>query len=439
MRDSSLQTTSTLFPGDDLQAESELYKCVHCGFCLEACPTYSETRLETESPRGRIALMKAANDGRIDITPQVARHWDLCIQCRACEVACPSDVPYGRLIEATMVKVHAQRKLSLVTKLISDFFLKQMLPRQNRLALLVLVLRLYQRSGIQSVIRKTGILRLVSSKLAEIEESMPVIPSTFFAARGQTIRAHGEKKARVALLSGCLMSLLHGPQMEAVVRVLSYNGCEVVVPSEQVCCGALNTHVGDLETARGLAKSNIDAFFESDVDAIIVASAGCGTRMKEYNHLLQNDAQFMEKSNRFSHMVKDIHEFLVSLPFKQPTTTLNCRVTYQDPCHLSNTQGITKEPRELLASIPGLQLVELNDANKCCGGGGTYTLTERELSLDILKSKMNSVKNTDAEIIATGNPGCVLQLQYGALKEDSTVKVCYVTDLLDQAYKLETK
>lgn len=272
-----------------------------------------------------------------------------------------------------------------------------------------------------------------------MESSLPVLPRSVFKARGQVIPAQGEKRARVALLSGCVMPLVNGPEMNAVVRVLSRNGCEVVVTRGQVCCGAVNTHVGDLETARDLAKRNIDVFMAGGVDAVIVASAGCGSRMKEYDHLLRQDDQYAEKAIQFSEKVKDIHEFLVDLPFEEPGGHLDYRVTYQDSCHLSNGQRVTAQPRILLRSIPGIEFVELSNANMCCGAGGTYTVTERDFSLRVLDTKMNAVKETGADVIATANPGCLLQLQYGAQREGLDIKIRYVTDLLDESYRLEPK
>ena len=430
-------TSAAQFSGPDAPIESELYKCVHCGFCLPACPTYLETGLETESPRGRIALMKAVNEGRIEVGPGVTRHWDLCIQCRACEVACPSGVPYGRLIESTMRQVESRRKPGLLRRLGSVATLKWTLPNQRRLSFLFSVLRLYQRSGLQSLIRSSRVLRLAPWGLAGLEGSLPSIPSTYFEARGQIIPARGEPRARVALLSGCVMPLVHGPQMDAVAHVLSRNGCEVVVPEAQVCCGALNSHVGDLETARDLTRQNIDAFLAAEVDAVVVASAGCGSRMKEYAHLLRDDAAYAGKAEQLSDMVKDVHEFLVELPFEPPTAALGYRVTYQDSCHLANAQRITEEPRRILRSIPGVELVELSNASVCCGAGGTYTISEREFSLKVLDSKMRAVRESGAEVVATANPGCVLQLQYGAGREELPIDVRYVTDLLDEAYRLE--
>ncbi|MCH8309667.1 MAG: (Fe-S)-binding protein [Chloroflexi bacterium] len=424
-----------LFSGIGGADESDLYKCVHCGFCLQVCPTYLETGLETESPRGRIALMKGVNEGRIEMTDSVMRHWDLCIQCRACEVACPSGVPYGKLIETTMAEVAQRRKQNSVKGLVGNAALKWILPEQGRLSKVVGAARLYQNSGLQNLVRRSGLLKRISPDLAEMESSMPKIPATTFRASGQVIPATGgEKTRRVALLSGCVMPLVNGPQMNAVVRVLTRNGVEVVVPKNQGCCGAINSHVGDLSTARELARRNIDGFLAEDVDAIVVASAGCGSRMKEYHDLLKDDTEYAEKAAQLSDMVEDIHEFLVDIPFEVPTASLDYRVTYQDSCHLANAQRVTASPRQILKSIPGIEFVELPNASICCGGGGTYTITEREFSLKILKTKMDAVAETGADIIATANPGCLMQLQMGAGRHKMPIEVRYVTDLLDEAY-----
>ncbi len=428
---------SFLFSGPDAPEEADLYKCVHCGFCLQACPTYLETGLETESPRGRIALMKAVNEGRIGMTDSVVRHWDLCIQCRACEVACPSGVPYGSLIEATMAQVERKRQVGKIPRLAAGLALNHIIPNQGALEFSVALARVYQRSGIQKLVRKTGILKLFSRSIADMEASMPVVSERFFRAEGQTSHPEGTVRSRVALLSGCVMPLFSGHEMEAVVRVLNRNGCEVVVPKAQVCCGAIHSHVGDLEATRTMARRNIDVFSGAGVDAVVVASAGCGSRMKEYDHLLKDDTQYAEKAKRFVHTVKDIHEFLVDLPFAPPTAELDYRVTYQDSCHLGNAQRITSAPRQILNSIPGVDFVELPGAGRCCGAGGTYTITERDFSLRVLGSKMDDFETTGADVIATANPGCLLQLQYGIGDRGLSADVKYVTDLLDEAYRLE--
>ena len=428
---------SFLFSGPDAPEESDLYKCVHCGFCLQACPTYLETGLETESPRGRIALMKAVNEGRIGMTDSVVRHWDLCIQCRACEVACPSGVPYGSLIESTMAQVERKREVGLIPKLAAGLALNHVIPNQGVLEFSMGLARIYQKSGMQSLVRKSGLLRLVSRSLADMESSMPMASDSFFRAEGQTSHPQGQLRSRVALLSGCVMPLFSGPEMEAVVRVLNRNGCEVVVPEGQVCCGAIHSHVGDLETTRSMARRNIDVFTDAGVDAVVIASAGCGSRMKEYDHLLRNDPSYADKAERFAATVKDVHEFLVDLPFTPPTAELDYTVTYQDSCHLGNAQRITSAPRQILNAIPGVYFVELPGAGRCCGAGGTYTITERDFSLRVLASKMDDFQTTGADVLATANPGCLLQLQYGIADRGLTADVKYVTDLLDEAYRLE--
>ncbi len=426
-----------LFSGPDAPKEEDLYKCVHCGFCLQACPTYVETGLETESPRGRIALMRAVNEERIGITPTVFRHWDLCIQCRACEVACPSGVPYGRLIEATKAQVERYRKPRLLPRLAASVLLKRVLPSQRSLTALIAGLRLYQRSGLRRLVRWSRVLRLVSARLASLEASAPEVPRSRFKAAGQIVQAAGERRARVALLSGCVMPLIHGPEMHAVTRVLARNGCEVVVPKAQVCCGAINSHSGDLDTARELARRNVEVFLEAGVDAVVVASAGCGIRMKEYGELLEDDPEYSREAERLSTQVRDIHEFLVGLPFIPPAGRLDYRVTLQDSCHLSHAQRITEAPRALLRSIPGVDVVEMANSSRCCGAGGTYTITQRDFSLRLLDNKMNAVEDTGADVLATANPGCHMQLRQGVHRAGLSMEVRYVTDLLDESYAAE--
>ena len=428
---------SLLFSGPDAPEEADLYKCVHCGFCLQACPTYLETGLETESPRGRIALMKAVNEGRIGMTESVVRHWDLCIQCRACEVACPSGVPYGSLIEATMAQVERKREVGLIPRLAAGLALNHVIPNQRFLQVTVGLARIYQKSGAQRLLRKSGLLRFVSGSLADMERSMPAASDRFFKAQGQVSSPQSTVRSRVALLSGCVMPLFSGPEMEAVVRVLNRNGCEVVVPEGQTCCGAIHSHVGDLETTRSMARRNIDVFANAGVDAVVVASAGCGSRMKEYDHLLKDDDEYADKAREFVKTVKDVHEFLVDLPFEPPAAELDYRVTYQDSCHLGNAQRITSAPRQVLNAIPGVEFVELPGAGRCCGAGGTYTITEREFSLRVLSSKMDDFETTGADVLATANPGCLVQLQYGIEDRGLSADVKYVTDLLDEAYRME--
>ncbi len=421
------------FSGPDAPREEDLYRCVHCGFCLTACPTYLETGLETESPRGRILLMKAAHEGRIALTDEVVSHWDLCLQCRACEVACPAGVPYGRLMEYTRAQVQRRRPGPLAARLMRWLVLRQILPHPGRLELTARLLRSYQRTGLQWLVRRTGLLRMVPP-LRQAESALPPVPSNPFRARGQVYPAQGVRRHRVALLSGCVMPLVQASTMQAAVRVLTRNGCEVVVPEGQVCCGALTTHNGDRETAKTMARSNMAAFLEADVDFIITASAGCGSTMKEYEELLRDDPADAEKARRFSGIVRDITEFLAALPLTPPTAPLPFRVTYQDSCHLAHAQRQTTAPRALLKSIPGLELIEMPNSDRCCGAAGTYQLTQQTMSARLRTHKMEDAATTCAEVIATANPGCMLQLELGVREAGLQARVCHVVDLLDQAY-----
>ena len=423
------------FQGPDAPQEKDLYSCVHCGLCLNACPTYVETGLETESPRGRIALMKAVHEGRIGIEKDVVEHWDLCLQCRACEAVCPSGVPYGQLMEQTRAQVKRQLPGSMMGRLVAWAAYKQLLPHLGRLRLFVRALQLYQRSGVRRIVRVSRILQLLPF-IAKAEAGLPDLSTSFFSAEGQVYQPQGVKTHRVALLSGCVMPLVQGSTMEAAVRVLTRNGCEVVVPANQGCCGALNTHGGERDAARDMARRNIDTFLDADVDAIITASAGCGASMKEYEHLLQEDPAYKDKAEAFSGIVQDITEFLASLPVESPKAPLNVRVTYQDSCHLAHAQRLTAPPRALLGAIPGLELVEMEHPDRCCGAGGAYQLTQREMSGQLRTHKLEDAAATGAQIIATANPGCTLQLELGAREAGLPVRVCHVVDLLDEAYQL---
>ncbi len=455
---------SQTLPILDRPSDADLYKCVHCGLCLNSCPTYLELGLETESPRGRIALMRAVHEGRTAITKNVIGHWEMCLQCRACEAACPSGVPYGRLMEAARNQTEAVRRRSILGRMLYRLVYRLLMPRQRRLETLAAALRLYQRSGLQWLVRRSRLLKVVYPKLGAMEQSLPPISSRFFRASGQIVPARGKKRATVAILSGCVMPLVHGPTMDSAVRVLTVNGCDVLVTAGQGCCGALNSHSGDLDGARQMARRNIDAFLplqsrslqgeglsspsgdvapslvgrSPQVDAIVVASAGCGAAMKEYDYLLKDDPTYADKARKFSRMVKDIHEYLVSLPLRPPTSRLDIRVTYQDSCHLAHAQRIKDAPRDILAAIPGVQLVEMAHPAKCCGAAGSYTVTQRDFSQRLLESKMAEVAATNAQVITTANPGCVLQLQSGVRQRGLDMQATYVVDLLAQAYARES-
>jgi glycolate oxidase iron-sulfur subunit len=425
------------FQGIDIPAEADMYRCVHCGLCLSACPTYVQLGVETESPRGRIALMKAVHEGRLGISERVVSHWEMCLQCRACEAVCPSGVPYGRIMEYTRAQVLAQDKQGQDLKRINRLFLKSALPHPNRLRLGAHLIRAYQRSGLQNLVRKSGLLKILPGHLNEMEAQLPVMGRQFFGPTRQVYPAQGEKKLTVGLLSGCVMPLMQGSTMYAAVRVLTRNGCDVVVPVGQGCCGALNLHSGDLETGRQLARRNIDVFLDAGVEQIVTASAGCGSTMKEYHELLKNDPDYAEKARQFSELTVDITEFLVSLPFAPPRARLERKVTYQDPCHLAHAQRITRQPRAILKAIPGLELVEMEQSAMCCGSAGFYSLTQPDLAGKILKSKLKSIRATGAEQVITANPGCMMQIEMGLKSSGTPAKTLHVVDILDEAYRAE--
>ena len=356
---------SSGFNNIDSPRDEDLYRCVHCGFCLPVCPTYVETGLETESPRGRIALMKAVRENRIGITNRVVSHWELCLQCRACEVACPSGVPFGRLMEYTRAQVIQKHKGSKRTRLVRFLFLRGLLPYPKMLKALAWILRAYQKSGIQTLIKHSRILNLLPGNMSKIESLQPRLSDQFFVPSTKIFSAYGTARHRVILLSGCVMPLTHAPTMHSAVNVLRHNGCDVLVPTGQGCCGALNLHSGDTNYARSMARRNIDIFLRFDPDAIITASAGCGSTMKEYDELFRNDPDYKQKAEKFSTLTKDITEFLVDLPLNPPKGEIKKRVTYQDSCHMAHAQRITEAPRKLLKAVPGLTLIEMKHRVKC--------------------------------------------------------------------------
>ena len=427
------------FSGPDIPEEADLYRCVHCGLCLSSCPTYMETGRETQSPRGRIALMRAVSEGRLSITPRVVSHWESCLECRACEAMCPSGVPYGRLMERTRAQVARQRKRSLMQKITAQVFLRWVLPHQRRLAFGVSLLRLYQRTGLRRLLQRS-LLRVLPRRVANLEAQLPHVCKRNFGPRREAYPARDEApRMKVGLLSGCVMPLLQGDTMEAAVRVLTRNGCEVSVPMRQGCCGALNVHAGDLETARRLARRNIDTFLDAGVERVVVASAGCGSAMKEYHELLRDDPAYAEKAAHFSGITVDVTELLASLPLDQPRGEVPLRATYQDPCHLAHAQRISQAPRTILGSIPGLEFVEMEDSSRCCGGAGTYSMLQRNLSSRLLRNKMERVTATSPDLVVTANPGCVMQLEAGVRTQGLDAKVMHVVDVLDMAYRAEDR
>jgi Fe-S oxidoreductase len=405
----------------------ELYQCVHCGLCLDQCPTYRVLKLEPESPRGRIHLVKAAADGRIELNERFKEHLYLCLLCRACETACPSGVQYGRIAETA--REHLGPPGSDLARAVLNFVFRHMLPYPRRLRFAFTLLRLYQRIGLQRVMQF-----LLPSRLREMDAMLPAIPRKFFRPSSKVIPATGTLRAKVGMLNGCVMPLLFGEINEATVRVLQRNGCEIIFPQSQTCCGALNIHNGESKAAKHMARQNIDAFLSADVDAIIVNAAGCGAVMKEYVYLLRDDPAYAEKAERFGTLVKDAGEFLAGLGLVGTLGAVNMPVTYQDPCHLAHGQRIRSQPRNLLQSIPGLKLVEMEGSDRCCGSAGIYNITHPEMSRQLLKDKMQSIALTHAEALVAPNPGCMLQIRFGARQFGPNLEVYHLMDLLERSY-----
>ena len=410
----------------------ELYsKCIHCGLCLQQCPTYRVLGVEADSPRGRIYQVLEVDEGRLAIGESFVTHIDRCLACRACETACPSGVQYGRIVERARAMIEQQHERSWFarTARASGY---QMLRDFKSLARWAKLVRFYQRSGLQSMARASGVLKLMG--MDKLDSLSPRIEDDFFFREfGTVYPAKGEQRGRVALLAGCIASVAFAELNRATIRVLCGNGIEVTVPREQGCCGALHAHAGLRDDAREMARRNIDTMLGGGFDAIVTNAAGCGSTMKEYADLLESDPKYAAKAREFEHKVKDINEYLAGIGLRAPSRKLKQRVTYQDPCHLAHGQRIRSAPRELLRAL-GVEFVELPHADYCCGSAGVYNVVQNKLSMQILDAKMDDVDTTKADVLATANVGCMLQLRAGVAQRGMKMQVKHVIELLDEAY-----
>ncbi len=407
-------------------------RCVHCGLCLNACPTYRLWNLEADSPRGRIHQMIHVEQRGAPVTASFVEHIDKCLDCRACETACPSGVEYGKLVEFARARIEHDYQRPLSARMLRDLVYRRLLPYPKRIAALARLLRFYQRSGLQSLARASGILKVFG--LAEREQFLPRVDKHFFFDRlGKVFPAVGTLRARVAFFAGCVANVTFSELNAATVRVLTANGCEVVVPKAQNCCGALAAHAGIREEARALARQNLHTFALAEVDAIVTNAAGCGSTLKEYHHLFTADEPGYAQAAAFAGKTRDVTEFLAALGLSAPLKPFTQRVTYQDSCHLLHGQKIREAPRKLLRAIPGVELVELPFSEICCGSAGVYNVTEPQASRALLSEKMHHAQTTRASVIATANPGCILQLRAGAQMHDTNHRVLHVIEILDQA------
>ena len=414
-------------------AQEDLDKCVHCGLCLNACPTYRDLGVEMDSPRGRVYQMNAVAAGA-PITPAYIQHMELCLACRGCETACPSGVPYGRMIEAARNQIEVARsgRRSFLHRL------KELAFRaiQSRTALRIAgaALYVYQASGLQRLVRASGILKPLG-KLSNLEALTPPAEVPFFFSQiGKTFAAKGERRYRVAFLAGCIANVSFARLNEATVRVLQANGCEVVIPGEQGCCGALHLHAGLKHQAESLARRNVDAINPAEFDAILTNTAGCGSTLKEHHQILQHDSAYAAKAAEFTAKMKDINEFLASIELNLAMGPVHAVITYQDSCHLAHGQKIKVAPRKLLKSVPGLKLQEMPMSDLCCGSAGVYNVVQNEMAMRILERKMASIDTTKASIIVTANPGCMIQLMAGSRLYGQGQEVAHVVQILDRAY-----
>jgi glycolate oxidase iron-sulfur subunit len=377
----------------------------------------------------QIALV---DQGRLALGEEFVTHIDRCLDCRACETACPSGVEYGKLVELARAQIETNYKRPLRLRLIRDFVYRRLLPHPWRIAMAARALRIYQRWGFESFAQRAGILRWMG--LEEQAQLLPRIDSDFFFSElGKTFPARGERRARVAFFAGCVAQVTFAELNRATIRVLQANGCEVVVPAGQVCCGALAAHAGVRDVARDLALTNFEKFRAADFDAILTNAAGCGSTLKEYTHLFPEGDPAHSKAHIFSGKMRDVTEFLAALGVTAPLRSIPLRVTYQDSCHLLHGQKVREAPRKLIRAVPGVELVEMPHADQCCGSAGVYNVTQTKASLDLLDQKMAWAKEVPAEAIVTANPGCIIQLRAGASIHHTGHKVLHVMELLDQA------
>jgi len=420
------------FTAIDKPEYSDYSRCVHCGLCLNHCPTYRLWHQEADSPRGRIRQMQLVDEGRLELGDAFVTRLDRCLDCRACETACPSGVEYGKLVEMARAQIELHYKRPIVSRLARDFVYRRLLPYPRRIAAAARLLRLYQRSGLAALARATGILTLL--QLQERERLLPKIDADFFFSElGRTFPARGTRRARVALFAGCVAQVTFSELNRATIRVLQANGCEVVVPAAQVCCGALPVHAVVRDVARNLARTNFAAFLKDDFDAIVTNAAGCGSTLKEYTHLFASSDLAHEQAVKFVGKMRDVNELLAEMGLTAPLRATPLRVTYQDSCHLAHGQKIREAPRKLIRSVPGVELVEMQLADQCCGSAGVYNVTETKASLELLALKMDCVRETKAQAIVTANPGCILQLRAGAAIHGTGQEVLHVVELLDRA------
>ncbi len=416
------------------EISSGLDACTRCGLCLQACPTYRDLRMEADSPRGRVFLIKRVADGEAPVDASLAEHLYVCLGCRACETACPSGVPFGKLLEFGRHEVERAGIAGpkrIGWRAFRRVAFEWVLPNRAAFALALAPARLLQRTPwLRTILRALPL----GARFARLLTMLPPGGGRAPGRIPEFSSAQGGRRTRVGVFVGCVMGELFGDVHESLIRVLRHNGCDVVAPRRHWCCGALNLHAGERRHARAMARRNIDAFEKADVESIVVDSAGCGAEMKSYGELLADDEAYASRAAAFAAKVKDSAEFLAGIGLRDDFGVVRGRVTYQDACHLVHGQRIREDPRALLGAIPGLEFVEMRDADRCCGAAGVYSITHPEMSARILAEKMERIEATGADTVVVTNPGCHMQLLAGAASGGRRLRVRHLVEMLDEAY-----
>ena len=449
-------TQLSAFRGVDIPDYDVLTNCMHCGLCLPTCPTYALTGLEKSSPRGRIRLIKAVADGELPITEGFVREMNFCLDCQACETACPAGVKYGSLVEAARGQIFKGGHEGFASDLVKKTMLEWTFARQGRLKVLARLMKLYERSGMKWFLQKTGALRIFSRKLDAIQPLSPTISTSFSSdVLPEIIHPAGKPRYKVGFLTGCIMDVAFADVNLDTINLLLHHECEVIVPRGQACCGSLQAHNGSLDAAREMAKHNIELFDRDDMDFIILNSAGCGAYMKEYAHVFADDPEWGPRAKRVSFRVKDITEFLVetgywpmksaqpryrtktdSSPSRSADWLKGKRVTYHDACHLVHTQKISLQPRELIKSVPVIEYAELPESTWCCGSAGIYNVVHYDDSMIFLDRKVRNIETIRPDVVVTGNPGCMLQVQHGLRQKGLSIELMHTATFLWRACEL---
>jgi len=429
------QECASAFDAHHAPSNEIIEKCVHCGFCLPVCPTYVLWGQEMDSPRGRIYLMKLASEGAAEMNANWVSHFDTCLGCMACMTACPSGVDYGKLIEATRAQIERKTERPRREKLHRRFMFETF-TRPDRLRRMRLPLLAYQKSGLQAVVRELGLLKLFPKKIQAMEALLPKFGRREVVA--EVTPAAGTKRRRVGLLLGCVQREFFPQVNAATARVLAAEGCEVVAPQAQPCCGALLVHAGEEFAAVELARKTIDAFERVNVETVVTNAAGCGSNVKEYGHLLRDDPDYAERAKVFATKCKDVSEVLTELEPHAARHALKLRVAFHDSCHLQHAQGVRLQPRALLSGIPGLELAEIPEAAICCGSAGIFNLVQPDAANELGDRKAQLIAPLKSDVVATGNPGCMLQMQSALERHGQKIPVVHTIQILDASIRGES-